>query len=527
VELIPARVAYAPGQPIAIEIAGCAAPAALELRHLSRLVDTVRLAVGTTLATFPAQPAGGYGVDAVRDGVRIASTAVDVLERPLERLRYGFASDFAPGRDAAGLALHARRLHLNAIQLYDWMYRHEQLVPPVEPFRDALGQELSLGSVLAVVRALHEAGAQALAYAAVYAVGSEARAAWADAALLHADGAQWQLGEDFLWLVDPADERWIAHLSADLVHALAATGADGFHLDQYGWPKAALRPDGRPVDLAIAFPQLLAALRAPLPDASLIFNNVNDFPSPSTAASPLDASYVEVWPPHTGLGHLGELAVRTRERAPGRPAVLAAYPSVFASAPADEANPALELLLATAFSHGATVLATGESGAVLVDPYYPRHHTAGADTLELLRTSFDLLVRLGDVLVGPTVERTRTHAGGINEEIELSLDGAPVATDPQPGALWLRVVDAPQARVLHLINLVGQAEAGWDTPKRPIPLLEGAVLRLRRERAQAPAVSVASRLEPAPQTLQGRLEGDVDVFELPPLAGWTVVLVQP
>jgi dextranase len=102
-----------------------------------------------------------------------------------------------------------------------------------------------------------------------------------------------------------------------------------------------------------------------------------------------------------------------------------------------------------------------------------------------------------------------------------------VATDPRPGSLWLRVVDTADARVLHLINLVGQTEAGWDTPKRPIPLLEGTVLRLRRERSQAPVVSIVSRLEPVPQALVGRLEADLDVFELPPLAGWTVVLVQP
>ena len=78
---------------------------------------------------------------------------------------------------------------------------------PTDDFRDALGRELSLTSVQAVVESLRAVGAQALAYAAVYAVGRDARVAWADAALLRADGTQWQLGDDFLWLVDPANAR--------------------------------------------------------------------------------------------------------------------------------------------------------------------------------------------------------------------------------------------------------------------------------------------------------------------------------
>jgi dextranase len=524
VELIPLRAAFAPGDAVELEIVGAAGALRLDVRQLTRVVCSIDVDAGETFVTLPALPVGGYGVDATGSGGS-AATAFDVLECPLDRLRYGFACDFGAGRELEGIALHARRLHLNAIQLYDWMYRHERLVPPADDFEDALGRRLSLASVRGVVESLLAVGAQSLAYAAVYAVGRDARAAWSDAALLRADGSQWQLGDDFLWLVDPSHARWREHLAGELVAALAATGAAGFHLDQYGWPKAALGSDGRPVDLSVAFPALLAALPDALPGASLIFNNVNDFPSWSTAASPLAASYVEVWPPHTGLSHIADLARQTRALAPGRPAVLAAYPSVLATAPVEQARPALELLLATAFSHGATVLATGESGAVLVDPYYPRNHLADAETLELLREMHDLLVRFGDVLVGPAVELTRTYAGGINEEIAVEAPGVNVATDPLAGSLWLRVVDTPEARVVHLINLVSQSETGWDTPKHPIERVAGATLRLRRERPAAPFVAVASRTSPQPSPLASRLDGDVDVIDLPPLGGWTIVLV--
>jgi hypothetical protein len=139
----------------------------------------------------------------------------------------------------------------------------------------------------------------------------------------------------------------------------------------------------------------------------------------------------------------------------------------------------------------------------------------------------DLLVRLGDVLVGPGVEITRTHAGGINEEIAVTAAGVSVATDPLAGALWLRVVETPHARVVHLVNLASQTETGWDTPKRSIEPVAGARLRLRRERHEAPVVHAVSPAAPVPVRLEGSAEGDADVFALPALGGWTVLLVQP
>ena len=163
---------------------------------------------------------------------------------------------------------------------------------------------------------------------------------------------------------------------------------------------------------------------------------------------------------HTELSHIAELARKTRALGPERPVVLAAYPSVLASAPGEQARPALELLLATAFSHGATVLATGESGTVLVDPYYPRHHLAEPERLELLRRMHDVLVRFGDILVG-----------------------------------------------------------------QPIEPINGAVLRLRRE-CSCPEVFTASPDAPVPARLEGVEDGDADVFALPPLGGWTLVLVR-
>ena len=74
-------------------------------------------------------------------------------------------------------------------------------------YADALGQPVFLASVRQVIRALADVGVAAHGYAAVYAVGEEDWPAWADLALLDAEGAPYSLA-DFLKIVDCAEPRW-------------------------------------------------------------------------------------------------------------------------------------------------------------------------------------------------------------------------------------------------------------------------------------------------------------------------------
>ena len=165
IELLPAKATYAPGEPIAVEVRGArAGPLTVSLWHLDEQVAEASLPEAETVARFPAQAEGGYGVEA-----DVARTALDVLAEPLSRPRYGFVSNYAPGRDTARVAENVRRLHLNAIQFYDWMYRHARLLPLQDEFADPLGRTLSLDTVRRLVAACRSAGSLPIGYAAVYA----------------------------------------------------------------------------------------------------------------------------------------------------------------------------------------------------------------------------------------------------------------------------------------------------------------------------------------------------------------------
>jgi dextranase len=524
-EVVPLKASFAPGESIAVEIRDPVGGVA-RVFHLDALVAETDVAADDTLLEFEPLPIGGYGLEVEHAG-GTAVSAFDVLVDPLARPRYGFVSGYERDRDVGAVIENVRRLHLNAVQFYDWMYRHADLLPPADEYQDPLGRELSLETVRTLAHELRRAGSVPLAYAAVYAVGREEWPQWEASGLYRADGTPWTLGEDFLWIVDPTDELWLAHFAQDLRRALDACGFDGFHLDQYGAPKRARRIDGSLVDLAAALPKLIENLHAALPEARLIFNNVNNYPTWATANAPQDAVYIEVWPPHTRLDHLARL-VRDARAVSDKPVILAAYLSVFGSAGEDAALSAARLAMATIFSHGGFHLLVGEDGAVLTDPYYVRHHAVGDATRTALRRWYDFAVRYGDLLYDSAGDDVTTaFAGGVNEDVIVEADVA-VSVDPEPGAVWLRVVETTAGLVLHLIDLAASTNVDWDLPKRNRDGVRGTSIRVRRVGNETALLHLASPESfPALTPVKAEPDAAYDVYELPEWRDWALCLYRP
>jgi dextranase len=530
VGLIPGKATYAPGERVVIELS-LPAPSdgTIVVTRLNEIVRTVPVAALATLADLGSFDRGGYGV-------RIGSetTAFDVLDDPFERPRYGFVVNLADGVDVPAVSRFFRRLHLNLAQFYDWAYRHSQLMPPSSRYVDPLGQERDLGTVDRMADGLAEGGTVPLGYSAVYAIGSSEVEDWRDSLLLRSDGNPYRLGEDFLVLVDPAEPRWLEHYLAQLEQALKGTRLRGFHLDQYGWPKFATRGDGARIDLSASFVALLEAVRDRMPGARFMFNNVNDFPTLATASAPQDATYIEVWAPHTELQDLATLATSARAARPEHPPILSAYLSCY---PEDEvrADHAAGLVMATAFSHGAIQLLLGETGHALIDPYYPRNHPLAEDSIDFLAAWYDFAVRYGDLLFDPAAKDvTGSFTGGINDDVVLT--GADFSTKADAGTVWTHVVRTPLGLVIHLVNLVAQTETAWDAGKNPTAPAEGVSLALAfaREGATVWFASVEEpdlvELQPVGTSASAQTDalsagGSSTVFSLPALPTYSIVFV--
>ena len=523
--LLPARTSYRPGEPIEIEIRGEVPPSGeLVVRRLGHEVHRRPLHLGS-LQTLPSQPPGGYGIE-LETAEGTVRTAVEVTADPRSRLRYGFVASYRPGKDAQAVTDFARRLHLNGIQFYDWAYRHADLLGGGEQYDDALGQPITLDSVRALATALRDAGTASYGYAAVYAVGPQEWPHWQQHALLKPTGEPYALG-DFLFILDPAAPEWLAHFTEDLAASTASVGFDGFHLDQYGYPKHAATPGGTPVDVAASFVSLVEGVRERLPESRLIFNNVNDFPTWDTGAAPQDAVYIEPWKPVLTLGALADVATRAKSVAGGKPVVLAAYQHVYDTAPAVSSDRAAALTMATLLSHGATQLLAGEDGRLLVDPYYVRNHEAEAGTLDMLTRWYDFAVEHDALLLDPAiVDVTASYVCDYNDDLDVSYSNTPVAEHAEAGTVWRRVTRTPEGIAVHLINLTGQDDTLWDAPRNKPGNTGPGSIRFRYIGGRTPQVAVADpdgtpRLEP----VSVRIEGDHAVAELPALNIWQVIHV--
>ncbi|MDO8359453.1 MAG: glycoside hydrolase family 66 protein [Devosia sp.] len=515
-ELLPTRASFRPGESIEVEVRGSAV-GPVRVWHLGDLVAEIAFAGGPLV--LPALPEGGYSVT-----LGDLSTAIEVAANPRDRLRYGFVASYAPDKDIDAVTDTVRRLHLTGMQFYDWAYRHADLVGGGEAYNDALDQPIALATVRALAQAVQSAGSRALGYAAVYAVGPNEWDRWKHDAVLKPNGEPYALG-DFLFVLDPAARDWLAHFTADLQRAMTL-GFDGFHLDQYGWPKRAIRADGAEVDMAASFVTLIDGVRAALPDAHLVFNNVNDFPTRLTAHTAQDAVYIEPWAPQVTLQSLADTASRARAFGEGKPVVLAAYQHVYETAAATEADRATALTMATLFSHGATQLLAGEADRVLSDPYYVRNHVMAPSTRALLKRWYDFLVAHDELLMPPDLtEVTHSYAGAYNAELDVSFEASEVAETAVAGAVWRRIVRAGDRLVVHLVNLVGQTDTLWDAP-RNVAVPQAGTLRVKRLKDRTPKVRAADpdglgRLVDVPVSI----DGDYAVAVLPEFTVWQVVTI--
>jgi len=522
-ELLPVRAAFGAGAPLLVEVRNLPEPGTMRIHHLGDPVAEVPVAESGVVKLEPLPP-GGYGVE-LRSGDTVRRTAIEVTDPATPRMRYGFVVDYRADRDVDGVADTIRRLHLSDVQFYDWAYRHADLLGGGESYQDALGQPITLASVRRLIHAVQRAGARALGYAAVYGVGNDEWDTWSHAALMSPTGLPYSLG-DFLRIIDPADPGWLEHFAADLVAASTELGFDGFHLDQYGYPKYAVRPDGATVTLEDSFASLIEAARAALPESRLVFNNVNTFPVWRTGPSAQDAVYVEVWPPHTTLGHLAAVVGDARRAGTGKPVVVAAYQHVYDSAEVEAADLATAYTMATLFSHGATHLLAGEADRILTDPYYVRNHTVEPSTADLLRRWYDFLVEHGDLLFDEVLaDMTGALAGDYNGVCDVTYPQAAVTETPVAGAVWRRILGHGDRLVLHLINLAGQHDTEWDAPREPVRFLRGE-LRIRRIGAALPRVRMA---DPDRQAMLVDLpviaDGDYARVHVPSPRVWQMIVV--
>ena len=474
VDVYPDKATYRPGETVRLDVS-LAGPVQSEGHvdasitflsgEVTRLTQPVRLVAGEAVTTGltwtpPVLAPRGYGVDLQvldRTGTVLAraSTAFDVLDRWTQAPRYGFLTDFGPGRaDLDRTMRWLARYHVNGLQFYDWMYRHEQLLPPADVFDDPLGRRLSLATVERLIDAAHARNVAAMPYTAVYAASVPFFRQHPGWGLLDAAGRPIPFGDDFLMIMDPAPgSRWTAHLQRQFGEVLARTAFDGIHLDQYGDPKVAYDGDGKRLDLARVLPEFIDLTKetatAVRPGATVVFNCVGNWPIERVTASRQDFAYIEVWPPYTLYRDLHALIVEAQDLSAGKPVVLAAY--------IDPARPRnARLADAVIFASGGYHIELGEPGGMLADPYFPNYGQMSDELATILRRYYDFAVRYENVLSQRTQDTTARRAA------QVAIEGMDTDGGCACGKVCVITREGEGYETISLINLLDVTDPAWN-----------------------------------------------------------------
>ncbi|WP_372661744.1 glycoside hydrolase family 66 protein [Cohnella sp.] len=501
---------------------------------------TIHLTVGSFNTAFT-----GYGVDADlylgQQHIHSLSSSFDVVSDWRKATRYGFLSDYdaseaGDDEDVKWMA----KLHLNLVQFYDWMYRHDELVSDEQQYTDLMGRIVSRGVVEEKIALCHDYGMKAVAYGAIYA----ASKAFADR---HPD---WRLytsaGEpfDFIGIFNimntSPDSPWFHHIINQYRQAVEKLDFDGIHLDTYGFPKTGwsrLNGVSRLERLEEHFPVLINETREELStvkeDVCLIFNNVGNWPVDTVARSSQDAIYVEVWKPYERYHHLREIITWSNHLSKGKNVILAAYLKPFreqGSLGIEGAQHAFRLLNAVVTAHGAYHLLHGENGGVLTQGYYVDHSKISTDFRRTVRDYCDFGVRYGHVTHDRTLrDVSMTHTDGDNLEYEFQ--GFESSTYGEAGKVWTIIQEQPNHKLIHFVNLTGVRDDYWNEEKELPERVKGRLVSIAIDHEISSILLASPDVDGGrPKTLNYRVEtnarGKAAVVQLPVLHFWDLLIVR-
>ncbi|MCB9134052.1 MAG: hypothetical protein H6636_01410 [Anaerolineales bacterium] len=477
--------------------------------------------------TPPVETPRGYGLDLrveTPDGEILAqqSTAFDVLENWTQNPRYGFLTNFVTSRQAPEITLGIlNRYHINGLQFYDWMYRHDTYMPPEDLFKDPLGRDLSMETTRALIDTAHQYRMAAMPYTAIYAASSTFYRDHADWGLYQAGGEPATFGGTFLYVMDPRPEKpWGQYLLDQFTQILTETTFDGIHLDQFGWPKDGYDAEGHffqldqaLADMINATSDLVKSMRGE--NGAVIFNAVTNWPINTVAPSQEDVVYIEVWEPYTTFNHLHELVNQGQTLGGGKPVVLAAYLNP------DYANNVL-LMDAVIFGAGGGHLELGENARILADPYFPKYKVPSDELLESLQRYYDFAVRYQNVL-GPTATSVKLFGPQM-----VSLAGVETAPQTATNKVMPIMRESEGHTAISLVNLLGLEHGRWhDKVSAPTPL-ENAEVTVQTSGRVAANVWVASpdQSDLSLQPLDFQQDGETLTFTLPALEYWSLILIE-
>lgn len=480
----------------------------------------------------------GYGLDIDvyknKELIQTISTAFDVVKTHKDSPRYGFLSDFGEEDQYDDLdIINMKKLHLNMIQFYDWMYRHDNLVSDEESYKDLMGKKMSKNAIMHKINLCHENGMKAIAYGAIYAASKDFFEKHKDWALYYSNNEAVSFIDIFYIMNIQKECPWHKHIINEYEKAITLLDFDGIHMDTYGYPKKAISlwEDKREmVYLDKEFPILINDTKEQLQnvkeDITLIFNNVGNWPVKSTAFSNQDMIYVEVWDPYNTYDHLQEI-IQVAKELTDKPVILAAYLKPFMNENHENAGYALKILTAAIISNGAYHLILGENQGVLTQGYYVDYYKLESNLFLEMRKYYDFMIRYSDLFYNKNLKDvSMTHAYGDN--MEYVFEGDEFSASADSNKIWTIIKEDQDTKIISLINLKGN-DVLWNKGKMKPNEISDICIKIQIEK-EVDSVYIASPEKSIPCDIPYKItegeRGKILNLNLKDIDLWTIVVIK-
>ena len=413
---------------------------------------------------------------------------LSVVRNVADDLRYGFYATYGETADhydakAAMLA----RLHINAVEFYDYFPAHGYYAPKEERYRfEPFGIAINAVDIQRKIAAGHERNILAIAYISAYAASESVYRKFPfpmtdengapkifNGETMTEEKADRQGKPKWFWLMNVAgDSPWHSYIMGELRRTLDSDPADlvsfdGFEIDTYGdspdtkfFAQGSRRSGDLLRDVLHDFVGDVASLTHGMkPDGVVSFNSVNEF-GVEQMYDITDFLFLEIWRFHTDqLGALVDICIQNREARRQR-VVLKIYPADMD--PKQNAWPATALrrVLGAAMTGGGSLMVAGEPDETrmhgLNTLFYPDHQPLREGNEAILRD----YNRHDAMLLG------YTHGRDVfNTDLQVSVPGCIV-----------RTFAAPKNRSLVLQFLHSGDDGKWsaDVPP-PAPMVNQEV----------------------------------------------------
>lgn len=501
--IVSDKAAYKPGAPVRLQVllsmpaahahAPATAPAmrlVLQYRHLdvavgSELSMDLALASGPWRIDITWQPPAtdfrGYTieaslVDAAGQLLDFKLGAVDVSSIWTKFPRYGYLTDYSGTHGPESYIAPLNALHINALQFYDWQWKHHQPIKGQPGQADAQWPELAnktvrLSAVQGLIAAAHARGMVALQYNLIYGAAAD----FAD----HGVDPAWRLFEDaagkkpwrfgpfpegwttpYLYIFNPVDTGWQRYILDRELEVFQTLDFDGWHADTVGDWGLRYTANGQALDIKTTFKPFLQAARARLGGRQLVMNVVGAKGHTEVNTSPIDVAYMEIWPwdGFPDYKSLKDIIDVTRAETGGKSLVVPAYMNYeygktrSESAPGLFNDPGVLLTEATVMAAGGVRFELGDGGRMLCHEYFPNRSLVMGEALQAaIQRYWDFLVAYQNLLRDGQQDVARTVA----------CEGVALSADARKDTVWAYARRGPGHEVLHFINLLGVRHTQW------------------------------------------------------------------